>query len=165
MLCFLGCCDGNPADDLRLPNGTVMRNVEDIPVFLYSWMVDTSEETDYFRRVGDNCTTGNCTKCFQMLNQTPFSKCHHKVLNIKLNIYGKQITFLWYFYGFIDCIQNEVFLCRFHPSSSVTKSGQVTFITRSTSVTFLLLMLPSVTLTRSASAGGKAIFAVSVYVS
>uniref|UniRef100_A0A8B9GWV8 Otogelin-like n=1 Tax=Astyanax mexicanus TaxID=7994 RepID=A0A8B9GWV8_ASTMX len=74
-----GCCDGNPADDLRLPNGTVMRDVEDIPVFLHSWMVDTSEETDYFRRVGDNCTTGNCTKCFQMLNQRPFSKCHHKV--------------------------------------------------------------------------------------
>ncbi|KAK3549020.1 hypothetical protein QTP70_025092 [Hemibagrus guttatus] len=74
-----GCCDGNPADDLRLPNGTVMRNVEDIPVFLHSWMVDTSEETDYFRRVGDNCTTGNCTKCFQMLNQSPFSNCHHKV--------------------------------------------------------------------------------------
>ncbi|KAF5892797.1 otogelin-like protein, partial [Clarias magur] len=74
-----GCCDGNPADDLRLPNGTVMRDVEDIPLFLHSWMVDTSEETDYFRRVGDNCTTGNCSKCFQMLNQTPFSKCHHKV--------------------------------------------------------------------------------------
>uniref|UniRef100_A0A4W4G8U5 Otogelin-like n=1 Tax=Electrophorus electricus TaxID=8005 RepID=A0A4W4G8U5_ELEEL len=74
-----GCCDGNPADDLRLPNGTVMRTVEDIPLFLHSWLVDTSEETDYFRRVGDNCTTGNCTKCFQMLNQRPFSKCHHKV--------------------------------------------------------------------------------------
>ncbi|TSL75303.1 Otogelin-like protein [Bagarius yarrelli] len=74
-----GCCDGNPADDLRLPNGTVMETVEEIPVFLQSWMVDTSEETDYFRRVGDNCTTGNCTKCFQMLNQSPFSKCHHKV--------------------------------------------------------------------------------------
>ncbi|XP_046719768.1 otogelin-like protein isoform X1 [Silurus meridionalis] len=74
-----GCCDGNPADDLRLPNGTVMRNVEDIPVFLHSWMVDTSEETEYFRRVGDNCTTGNCTKCFQMLNQSPFSNCHHQV--------------------------------------------------------------------------------------
>uniref|UniRef100_A0A672PL02 Otogelin like n=1 Tax=Sinocyclocheilus grahami TaxID=75366 RepID=A0A672PL02_SINGR len=74
-----GCCDGNPADDLRLPNGTVVRDVEDIPVFLHGWMVDTSEDTDYFRRVGDNCTTGNCSKCFTMLNQRPFSKCHHKV--------------------------------------------------------------------------------------
>uniref|UniRef100_A0A8C1LYF2 Otogelin-like n=1 Tax=Cyprinus carpio TaxID=7962 RepID=A0A8C1LYF2_CYPCA len=74
-----GCCDGNPADDLRLPNGTVVQDVEDIPVFLHGWMVDTSEETDYFRRVGDNCTTGNCSKCFTMLNQRPFSKCHHKV--------------------------------------------------------------------------------------
>nr|XP_015208412.1 PREDICTED: otogelin-like protein [Lepisosteus oculatus] len=74
-----GCCDGNPADDLKLPNGTIIKNVEDIPVFLYSWMVDTSEETDYFRRVGDNCTTGNCTKCFQMLNQNPFTVCHKKV--------------------------------------------------------------------------------------
>ena len=74
-----GCCDGNPADDLRLPNGTVLREVEDIPAFLQSWMVATSEETDYFRRVGDNCTTGNCSKCFTMLNQRPFSQCHHKV--------------------------------------------------------------------------------------
>lgn len=74
-----GCCDGNPADDLRLPDGTVVRDVEDIPVFLHGWMVDTSEDTDYFRRVGDNCTTGNCSKCFTMLNQRPFSKCHHKV--------------------------------------------------------------------------------------
>ncbi|XP_051579938.1 otogelin-like protein [Myxocyprinus asiaticus] len=74
-----GCCDGNPADDLRLPNGTVVQDVEDIPMFLHGWMVDTSEDTDYFRRVGDNCTTGNCSKCFTMLNQRPFSKCHHKV--------------------------------------------------------------------------------------
>ncbi|MGH0177318.1 UNVERIFIED_CONTAM: hypothetical protein FKN15_074946 [Acipenser sinensis] len=74
-----GCCDGNPEDDLKLPNGTIIKNVEDIPVFLYSWTVHTSEETDYFRRVGDNCTTGNCTKCFQMLNQNPFTVCHDKV--------------------------------------------------------------------------------------
>nr|XP_055029604.1 otogelin-like protein isoform X1 [Misgurnus anguillicaudatus] len=74
-----GCCNGNPADDLRLPNGTLVRDVEDIPVFLHGWMVDTSEDTDYFRRVGDNCTTGNCSKCFTMLNQRPFSKCHLKV--------------------------------------------------------------------------------------
>lgn len=78
---FSGCCDGNPADDLRLPNGTVVRDVEDIPMFLHGWMVDTSEDTDYFRRVGDNCTTGNCSKCFTMLNQRPFSKCHPKVLH------------------------------------------------------------------------------------
>ncbi|KAL4660219.1 otogelin-like protein [Arapaima gigas] len=74
-----GCCNGNPADDLKLPNGTVVRDVQDIPVFLQTWMVDTSEETDYFRRIGDNCTTGNCTKCFQMLNRSPFSECHKKV--------------------------------------------------------------------------------------
>ncbi|MGH0145636.1 UNVERIFIED_CONTAM: hypothetical protein FKN15_009304 [Acipenser sinensis] len=76
-----GCCDGNPEDDLKLPNGTVIKNVEDIPVFLYSWMVHTSEENDYFRRVGDNCTTGNCTKCFQMLNQNPFTVCHDKFVD------------------------------------------------------------------------------------
>ncbi|KAG2460312.1 OTOGL protein, partial [Polypterus senegalus] len=54
-----GCCDGNPADDLKLPNGTIIKNVEDIPIFLYSWMVNTSEETDYFRRVGYNLCTDN----------------------------------------------------------------------------------------------------------
>lgn len=87
-----GCCDGNPADDLRLPNGTVVRDVEDIPMFLHGWMVDTSEDTDYFRRVGDNCTTGNCSKCFTMLNQRPFSKCHHKVLHTSLSM-GVPFTF------------------------------------------------------------------------
>ncbi|XP_028823261.1 otogelin-like protein isoform X3 [Denticeps clupeoides] len=74
-----GCCDGNPADDLRLPNGTVLREVEDIPAFLQGWMVDTLEEAVSFRRVGDNCTTGNCSMCLNMLNQRPFSQCHHKV--------------------------------------------------------------------------------------
>lgn len=56
-----------------------------------------------------------------------------------------------------------MFLCRFYQSSFATKSGQATCTTRSTSVTFLPLMWPSVTLTRSASVGGQAASAVSLH--
>ncbi|XP_067090348.1 otogelin-like protein, partial [Osmerus mordax] len=74
-----GCCDGNPADDLKLPNGTVVREVGDMGLFLQAWRVHTSEETEHTRRIGDNCTTGDCSPCISMLRQRAFSPCHSKV--------------------------------------------------------------------------------------
>ena len=74
-----GCCDGNPADDLKLPNGTVVREVGDMGLFLQAWRVQTSEETEHTRRIGDNCTTGDCSPCISMLRQRAFSPCHSKV--------------------------------------------------------------------------------------
>ncbi|KAK6318176.1 hypothetical protein J4Q44_G00114670 [Coregonus suidteri] len=74
-----GCCDGNPADDLKLPNGTVVREVEDLGLFLQAWRVQTSEDTEHTRRIGDNCTTGDCSTCLSMLRQRPFTPCHSKV--------------------------------------------------------------------------------------
>ncbi|KAL0968337.1 hypothetical protein UPYG_G00265580 [Umbra pygmaea] len=74
-----GCCDGNPADDLKLPNGTVVREVADLGLFLQAWRVHTSDDTEHTRRVGDNCTTGDCSTCLSMLRQRPFIPCHSKV--------------------------------------------------------------------------------------
>ncbi|KAJ8003132.1 hypothetical protein DPEC_G00166200 [Dallia pectoralis] len=74
-----GCCDGNPADDLKLPNGTVVREVADLGLFLQAWRVHTSDDTEHTRRIGDNCTTGDCSTCLSMLRQRPFVPCHGKV--------------------------------------------------------------------------------------
>ncbi|XP_075894113.1 otogelin-like protein [Nelusetta ayraudi] len=74
-----GCCDGNPEDDLKLPNGTVVREVGDMMLFLQAWRVYTTDETEHMRRVGDNCTTGDCSTCLSMLRQRAFTPCHSKV--------------------------------------------------------------------------------------
>lgn len=74
-----GCCDGNPEDDLKLPNGTVVREVGDMMLFLQAWRVPTTDETEHMRRVGDNCTTGDCSTCLSMLHQRAFTPCHSKV--------------------------------------------------------------------------------------
>uniref|UniRef100_A0A3Q3ASD0 Otogelin-like n=1 Tax=Kryptolebias marmoratus TaxID=37003 RepID=A0A3Q3ASD0_KRYMA len=74
-----GCCDGNPEDDLKLPNGTVVREVGDMTLFLQAWRVHTTDETEHTRRVGDNCTTGDCSTCLSMLQQRAFTPCHTKV--------------------------------------------------------------------------------------
>lgn len=74
-----GCCDGNPEDDLKLPNGTVVREVGDMMLFLQAWSVHTTDETEHMRRVGDNCTTGDCSTCLSMLYQRAFTSCHSKV--------------------------------------------------------------------------------------
>uniref|UniRef100_A0A3B4BG52 Uncharacterized protein n=1 Tax=Periophthalmus magnuspinnatus TaxID=409849 RepID=A0A3B4BG52_9GOBI len=74
-----GCCDGHPEDDLKLPNGTVVREVGDMVVFLHAWRVQTTDETEHTRRVGDNCTIGDCSTCISMLQQRTFVPCHSKV--------------------------------------------------------------------------------------
>ncbi|XP_060891259.1 otogelin-like protein [Labrus mixtus] len=74
-----GCCDGNPEDDLKLPNGTVVREVGDMVLFLQAWRVHTTDESEHTRRVGDNCTTGDCSLCLSMLRQRAFTPCHSKV--------------------------------------------------------------------------------------
>uniref|UniRef100_A0A3B3Y533 VWFD domain-containing protein n=1 Tax=Poecilia mexicana TaxID=48701 RepID=A0A3B3Y533_9TELE len=74
-----GCCDGNPEDDLKLPNGTVVREVGDMMLFLQAWRVHLTDETEHTRRVGDNCTTGDCSTCLSMLTQRAFTPCHSKV--------------------------------------------------------------------------------------
>ncbi|TNN34733.1 Otogelin-like protein [Liparis tanakae] len=74
-----GCCDGNPEDDLKLPNGTVVREVGDMMLFLHAWRVHTNDETEHTRRVGDNCTIEDCSTCLSMLRLRAFTPCHSKV--------------------------------------------------------------------------------------
>ncbi|XP_077424251.1 otogelin-like protein isoform X1 [Vanacampus margaritifer] len=74
-----GCCDGNPENDLRLPNGTVVREVGDMMLFLQAWRVPMPDESEHTRRVGDNCTVGDCSICLYMLHQRVFTPCHSKV--------------------------------------------------------------------------------------
>ncbi|XP_057692652.1 otogelin-like protein isoform X4 [Corythoichthys intestinalis] len=74
-----GCCDGNPDNDLRLPNGIVVREVGDMMLFLQAWRVPTPDESEHTRRVGDNCTIGDCSICLYMLHQRAFTPCHSKV--------------------------------------------------------------------------------------
>lgn len=84
---LLGCCDGNPEDDLMLPNGTVVRELEDMMLFLQAWRVHTTDESEHMRRVGDNCTIGDCSTCLSMLFQRAFMPCHSKVGAEVANIY------------------------------------------------------------------------------
>lgn len=86
--CPPGCCDGNPEDDLKLPNGTVVREVGDMMVFLQAWRVQTTDETEHTRRVGDNCTTGDCSTCLSMLRQRAFTSCHSKVAVVFTKMYS-----------------------------------------------------------------------------
>ncbi|XP_061898588.1 otogelin-like protein isoform X4 [Entelurus aequoreus] len=74
-----GCCDGNAENDLRLPNGTVVREVGNMMLLLQAWRVPTPDETEHTRRVGDNCTIGDCSICLHMLHQRAFTPCHRKV--------------------------------------------------------------------------------------
>ena len=79
--CPPGCCDGNPEDDLKLPNGTVVREVGDMMVFLQAWRVQTTDETEHTRRVGDNCTTGDCI--FMIQNTTAVDSSVESLLRSK----------------------------------------------------------------------------------
>ena len=51
-------------------------------LFLQAWRVHTTDETEHTRRVGDNCTTGDCSTCLSMLRQRPFTPCHSKVQHL-----------------------------------------------------------------------------------
>uniref|UniRef100_H3B7Q1 Otogelin like n=1 Tax=Latimeria chalumnae TaxID=7897 RepID=H3B7Q1_LATCH len=73
-----GCCNADPTDDLRLPNGTIISSTEDIEQFVQSWKIET-RPLDFRRKAPINCTNSNCTKCFQMLDLDPFLPCHKEV--------------------------------------------------------------------------------------
>ncbi|TSY13799.1 Otogelin [Bagarius yarrelli] len=75
-----GCCDGNPLNDLILPNGTAVAYDEDPAVFIDSWQI--SNTTNYVgrgRRRKVNCSTSDCSDCLNMLNNFTFATCHSYV--------------------------------------------------------------------------------------
>ncbi|XP_067105524.1 otogelin [Osmerus mordax] len=72
-----GCCDGNPANDLMLSNGTTVGESEDPGVFIDSWQVpNTTSYISPSRRREVNCSTSDCSQCLSMLNNHSFMSCH-----------------------------------------------------------------------------------------
>ncbi|XP_074758904.1 otogelin-like protein isoform X8 [Athene noctua] len=73
-----GVCNGDPTDDLKMPNRTIITNMEEIEMFIKSWEIEKSLDVTT-RRPVRNCTEDNCTYCMELLNKNIFIPCHKKV--------------------------------------------------------------------------------------
>uniref|UniRef100_A0A8C3K1Z8 Otogelin like n=1 Tax=Calidris pygmaea TaxID=425635 RepID=A0A8C3K1Z8_9CHAR len=73
-----GVCNGDPTDDLKMQNRTIITNIEEIEVFIKSWEIEKSLDVTT-RRPVRNCTEDNCTYCMELLNRSIFIPCHKKV--------------------------------------------------------------------------------------
>ncbi|KAG9490463.1 hypothetical protein GDO78_006026, partial [Eleutherodactylus coqui] len=73
-----GICNGDPSDDLKMQNRTIITNKEDIEAFIKSWEIEKSVDVTT-RRPVRNCTEDNCTYCMELLNRKVFQPCHRKV--------------------------------------------------------------------------------------
>ncbi|XP_054044370.1 otogelin-like protein [Rissa tridactyla] len=73
-----GACNGDPTDDLKMQNRTIITNMEEIEVFIKSWEIGKSLDVTT-RRPVRNCTEDNCTYCMELLNRSVFIPCHKKV--------------------------------------------------------------------------------------
>uniref|UniRef100_A0A8C3B7G9 Otogelin like n=1 Tax=Cairina moschata TaxID=8855 RepID=A0A8C3B7G9_CAIMO len=73
-----GVCNGDPSDDLKMQNRTIITNMEEIEMFIKSWAIEKSHDVTT-RRPVRNCTEDNCTYCTELLNRGVFIPCHKKV--------------------------------------------------------------------------------------
>uniref|UniRef100_A0A8C8BHN8 Otogelin like n=1 Tax=Otus sunia TaxID=257818 RepID=A0A8C8BHN8_9STRI len=73
-----GVCNGDPADDLKMQNRTIITNMEEMEMFIKSWEIEKSLDVTT-RRPVRNCTEDNCTYCMELLNKNIFIPCHKKV--------------------------------------------------------------------------------------
>ncbi|KAM6293289.1 otogelin-like protein [Porphyrio hochstetteri] len=73
-----GVCNGDPTDDLKMQNRTIITNMEEIEAFIKSWEIEKSLDVTT-RRPVRNCTEDNCTYCMELLNRSIFIPCHRKV--------------------------------------------------------------------------------------
>ncbi|XP_015484710.1 otogelin-like protein isoform X4 [Parus major] len=73
-----GVCNGDPSDDLKMQNMTIITNMEEIEMFIKSWEIEKSLDVTT-RRPVRNCTEDNCTYCMELLNRSIFIPCHKKV--------------------------------------------------------------------------------------
>lgn len=73
-----GVCNGDPSDDLKTQNMTIITNMEEIEMFIKSWEIEKSLDVTT-RRPVRNCTEDNCSYCMELLNRSTFSPCHKKV--------------------------------------------------------------------------------------
>nr|KAF6438519.1 otogelin [Molossus molossus] len=75
-----GICDGDPANDLTLEDGSVVGEAEDPAPFLDSWQVPSSlTSVGQTRFRPDSCDTADCSPCLRMVSNRTFSACHHFV--------------------------------------------------------------------------------------
>ncbi|NXO87561.1 OTOGL protein, partial [Sitta europaea] len=73
-----GVCNGDPSDDLKMQNMTIITNMEEIEMFIKSWEVEKSLDVTT-RRPVRNCTEDNCTYCMELLKRSIFIPCREKV--------------------------------------------------------------------------------------
>ncbi|KAM6437973.1 otogelin-like protein [Liasis olivaceus] len=73
-----GVCNGDPADDLKMQNRTIITNMEEVEIFIKSWEIEKSFDVTT-RRPIKNCTEDNCTYCMELLQKWGFAPCHKKV--------------------------------------------------------------------------------------
>ncbi|XP_030070610.1 otogelin-like protein [Microcaecilia unicolor] len=73
-----GICNGDPKDDLKMLNRTIITNMEDIDALIRSWEIEKSVNVTT-RRPVRNCTEESCTYCMELLNRNTFAPCHSKV--------------------------------------------------------------------------------------
>ncbi|XP_053780390.1 otogelin [Desmodus rotundus] len=72
-----GICDGDPANDLTLDDGSVVGEDEDPAPFLDSWQVPSSlTSVGQTRFRPDSCATADCSPCIRMVSNRTFSACH-----------------------------------------------------------------------------------------
>nr|XP_057933601.1 otogelin-like protein [Doryrhamphus excisus] len=77
MMGLCGFCDGDPSNDLILPNGTTLERGEDPSLFIDSWQVpNTTSYVSPSRRRQFNCSTSDCSRCLVMLRNPAFFQCH-----------------------------------------------------------------------------------------
>ncbi|XP_071660051.1 otogelin-like protein [Patagioenas fasciata] len=73
-----GVCNGDPTDDLKMQNRTIITSMAEIEVFVKSWEIEKSLDVTT-RRPVRNCTEDNCTYCMELLNRSVFIPCHKQV--------------------------------------------------------------------------------------
>ncbi|OXB73912.1 UNVERIFIED_CONTAM: hypothetical protein H355_008107 [Colinus virginianus] len=114
-----GVCNGDPTDDLKMQNRTIITNVEEIEMFIKSWEVEKSLDVTT-RRPVRNCTEDNCTYCMELLNRSVFIHCHNKVSTKKFQVSPQEFCEkMWinstYFWNYeCDALSAYVALCNKH---------------------------------------------------
>ncbi|XP_028291224.1 otogelin isoform X1 [Gouania willdenowi] len=72
-----GVCDGDPSNDLTLPDGSWVEENQDSTVFMDSWQVpNTTSYVSFSRHRELNCSISDCSACYSMLDRAEFRACH-----------------------------------------------------------------------------------------
>ncbi|XP_019370333.1 PREDICTED: otogelin-like protein [Gavialis gangeticus] len=107
-----GVCNGDPFDDLKMQNRTIITHIEEIEAFIRSWEIEKSVDVTT-RRPVRNCTEDNCTYCMELLNRKVFIPCHKKVS--PQDFCGKMWINNTYFWNYeCDALSAYVALCNKH---------------------------------------------------